>query len=193
MKKILAVVFALIVAGHVNAKGIEPNSPVGMSVLKSGSIFKLFYRGEQVGKVRVKIYNEDGQVVFSETLQNTENFMRPYNFSVLPEGEYVIALSDKQATRTQKVSHKRSSPARIAHLTRLDNHQCKYMLAVPNDGRDALTVRIYDEKLKMVYQDTQIINGDFAKVYNLDRIDGDHTFEIIDRDGRVTRLSKAAR
>lgn len=190
MKKILAVVFALIVAGQVNAKGIEPKSPVGMSVLKSGSIVKLFYRGEQPGKVKVKIYNERRHIVFFETLQNTENFMRPYNFSTLPEGEYVIELSDEQATRTQKVSHKSVSTKRIAHLTRLNDEECKYVLAVPNNGRDALTVRIFDENLKMVYQETQIIDGNFAKVYNLDSIDGEHTFEIEDRDGRVNRLAK---
>lgn len=193
MKKILAVVFVLIVAGQVNAKEMEPKSPVGMSVLKRGSIVKLFYRGEQPGKVKVKIFNESGQVVFSETMQNTENFMRPYNFSTLPEGEYVIELSDEQATRTQKVSHEKIKAKRIAHLTRLKDDECKYILAVPNAGRDALTVRIYDENQRMVYQDTQIIDGDFAKVYNLDSITGEHTFEIMDRDGKVNWLGKAAR
>lgn len=193
MKKILAVVFVLIAAGHINAKGIEPKSPVGMSVLKNGSIVKLFYRGEQPGKVKVKIYNENGQIVFSETLQNTEHFMRPYNFSTLPEGEYVIALSDEQATRTQKVLHTRKSTKRVAHLTRLNDGECKYLLAVPNDGQDALTVRIYDESMKLVYQDTQTIDGDFAKVYKLDGISGQHTFEITDRKGRISRLSKSAR
>lgn len=193
MKKILAVVFVLIAVGYVNAKGIKPKSPVGMSVLKNGSIVKLFYRGEQPGKVKVKIYNEDGQAIFSETMKNTEDFMRPYNFSALPEGEYLIELSDENGTRTQKVSHKKIGIKRLAHLTRLDNQGGKYLLAVPNVGRDELTVRIYDETMRMVYEETQAIDGHFARVYNLDRINGEHTFEIKDGDGRVNRLFKSPR
>lgn len=193
MKKILAVVLVLIVVGHVNAMEVEPKSPLGMSIIKNGALVKLFYRGEQSGKVKVTIYNEKGDVVFTETMKDTEQFMRPYNFKGLPYGEYTIELSDESGTRFTKVSHKFVKESRIAHVTRLNPDENRYMLAVPNAGKDALTVRIYDQLSRLVFEERQSIQGDFAKVYNLNGIAGDHTFEVVDQRGKSSRVTKSSR
>lgn len=191
MKKILSVVLVLIVIGQVNAMEVEPKSPQGISIIKKGELVKLFYRGEQSGKVKVTILNEDGDVVFTETMQDTEQFMRPYNFKSLPYGEYTIELSDESGKRYKKVSHNFVKPSRAAHLTRLNQDENRYMLAVPNKGTDALTVRIYDERDQMLFEETETIHGDFAKVYNLNTVAaGEHTFEIVDEDGKRNRLTK---
>lgn len=194
MKKILAVVLVVIVMGHVNAMEVEPNSPLGMSVIKNGALVKLFYRGEHTGKVKVTIYNEHGDVVFTETMQEMEQFMRPYNFKALPYGEYTIELADESGTRFKKVAHDfvKASP-RVAHVTHLRSGENRYMLAVPNTGKDAITVRIYAENSRLVFEEKHAIRGDFAKVYNLNAIEGDYTFEIIDRDGRSNRITKSTR
>src|SRR5687768_9204205 len=108
MKKItLVFVLSLMAVGFVNANGTNPESPLGMSVIKYKNIVKVFYRGEQAGKVKVTIFNAHGRMVHKETLKNTENFMRPYNFSSLPAGDYTIELSDAKGTRSQKVSYGR--------------------------------------------------------------------------------------
>lgn len=193
MKKIttLVFVFALMTVGFVNANDINPKSPVGMSVMKYKNIVKVFYRGEQAGKVKVTIFNAKGRTVYNETFRNTENFMRPYNFSFLPPGDYTIEVSDAQGTRSQKVSYGTSEKKRTAHLSRLSNDNT-YILAVPNEGREALTIRIFDDNNALVYRETAVIDGDFAKVYNLNKFKGNHTFEIIDKKGRINRLSKPA-
>jgi hypothetical protein len=193
MKKILAVVFALIAMGHVHANGNEPGSPNGISVLKHGDVVKLYYRGEKVGKVRVTIYNEKGREVFTETLRNTEEFMRPYNFSFLPDGSYTIELNDSQGKQMKKVIHSVSGGKRVAHLSHVSKANNKYLLVVPNEGRDAITVKIFDERNRLLYQGRKVIDGDFAKVYNLNQIEGEYTFEIIDKSGKTNRLSKPRR
>jgi len=189
MKKILALVFALAAIGYVNAKGIDPKSPVRISVVKQGNVVKLFYRGAQSGKVKVSIYNEKGFEVFTETMRNKEHFMRPYNFVSLPEGNYTIELSDSNGKRFQNVRHSLSSGKRVARLHRLNNEQNKYMLSVPNSGTDALTVKIFDESNTLLYEGTEVVNGDFAKLYNLERIHGEPVFEIIDQSGKANRLT----
>lgn len=191
MKKILSLVVVLIAIGQVYATGTESHSPVGISVIQKGAVVKLFYRGEQSGKVKVTIYNEKGAVVYKEVLENTEQFMRPYNFSPLPSGDYVIELRDEQATRTQKISHNtKVNRQLLAHLRRTNPGENKYILAVPNEGKDELTVRIYGQDHTLLYQETEAIEGDFAKLYNLDKVKGDHVFEVADKSGRVNRLSK---
>ena len=190
MKKILSLILVLIAIGQINAKGIEPNSPVGTSVIKKGALVKLFYRGEQSGKVKVTIYNSNGSVVFKEVMQNREHFMRPYNFSSLPSGEYTIQIADENGTRIEKVEHGVSKKKRPANLWRLNPDSNKYMLSVPRNGSDELVVKIYDERNTVIYQETTRMSGDFAKVYDLSQVKGAHTFEITDNNGGVRRLAK---
>jgi hypothetical protein len=194
MKKILSLVLVLIAISQVNAKGIEPESPLGTSVVKHGALVKLFYRGEESGKVTVTIYNENGLTLFRETFQNTDQFMRPYNFSALPSGDYRFEIMDANGKRYEKVTHTvNSKKTRVAHLTRLSDRESKYMLAVPNKGSDQIQIKIYDGKNSIVYQATETITGNFAKVYDLTSIEGSHTFQITDSTGRVSRLSKPIR
>jgi hypothetical protein len=116
MKKItLVFVLSLMAVGFVNANGTNPESPLGMSVIKYKNIIKVFYRGEHAGKVKVAIFNAHGRMVHKETLKNTENFMRPYNFSFLPAGDYTIELSDAKGTRSQKVTYGREDEKRELH------------------------------------------------------------------------------
>ena len=190
MKKILSLVLVVIAIGHMNAKGIEPNSPLGTSIIKKGALVKLFYRGEHSGKVKVTIYDQNGTVVFKEVVENHEHFMRPYNFSSLPSGEYTIEIADEKGTRIEKVVHGVSKKKRPANLWRLNPDSNKYMLSVPRNGSDELVVKIYDERNTVIYQETTRMSGDFAKVYDLSQVKGAHTFEITDNNGGVRRLAK---
>lgn len=190
MKKILSVVLVLIAIGHVSAIAAEPNTPMGISVIKNGALVKLFYRGEQSGKVKVTIYNDNGDLVFTETMKHIEHFMRPYNFEALPYGEYTIELSDETGKRYEKISHRAADASRTAHVTRLKGVESKFLLTVPNKGKDKLKIRIYDRDDRLVFEEDRLIEGDFAKVYNLEEIAGDHTFEIVDQEGRRNRIVK---
>ena len=175
MKKILSLVLVLVAIAQANANEVDPKSPVGMAVVKNGAIVKLFYRGEQSGKVKVTIYNHKGDVVFKEVMQETEHFMRPYNFASLPEGQYTIELNDASGKRFHKVTHAKPKEKRVVYVTRLNQGGNKYMLAVRNDEKDVLTVRIYNHKA-MIFEETQRVDGDFARVYNLTSVVGDPTF-----------------
>lgn len=177
----------LMAFSQVDAHEFESKSPLGVSVVQKGSVVKLFYRGEQTGKVKVTIFNAKGNVVFREVMQDTEHFMRPYNFSSLPYGDYTIELSDASGKRYQKVTHKRVSD-RIAHLTRLGKGENKYMLAVPSRGKDVITVRIYDASDRMLLEEVQTIDGNFAKVYNLSAVGSLSTFVVVNGEGKINRL-----
>ena len=190
MKKILSLVLVLFAVAQVNANNVDPKSPVGMSVTKSGTIVKLYYRGEQSGKVKVTIYNHRGSVVFKEILKDTEHFMRPYNFASLPDGEYTIELDNESGKRYQKVTYSSPKQEIAAHLIRLSENEKRYMLAVPNVGKQTLTVRIYDGLNNVIFLEMQKVDGNFAKMYNLNAVSGAAIFEVVDNKGNTKRLSK---
>src|SRR5436190_16928107 len=121
MKKLFPLLALLIMIGSVAmaAKSDNPKPTASVAVMKSGSTFKLFYKGVRTGNVKVTIYDSKNQAVFSETIKNLESFMRPYNFSSLDEGEYLIELKDQDGTQLEKISYHKGHVERLAKLVRV--------------------------------------------------------------------------
>jgi hypothetical protein len=189
MKKFLSLLMlAVAVSGTAMATEDKPkSSPVGMAVVKSETGFKLFYKGNKTGDVTVKIYDQKGVQVFSETLKNLDNFMRPYNLNTLTEGEYTVELSNNEGKSTEKIAYTRGKSDRIMNLVRVKNSD-KYLLRIPNKGIETLDIKVYDAFETLVYQSSENISGDFAKLYNLERIGTNFRFEITDGSGVTQQL-----
>jgi hypothetical protein len=191
MKKFLTILFVLTaVCGGVQANEIDnPKAASGMAVMKSGSVIKLFYKGTVSGDVKVSIYSEKGEKVFTETIRDIENFVRPYNFSTLPEGAYTIELKGADGRQLQKVNYSSGKIEKLMNLMHLAGSENKYVLTVANKGNDKLKVRIYDEKDNLLYDETEAIQGDFAKIYNLNTVSGKCLFEVTDQNGVTKSLT----
>lgn len=179
---------AVAVSGTAMATEVKPtSSPTGMAVIKSETGFKLFYKGNKTEDVTVKIYDQQGVQVFSETLRNLDSFMRPYNLNTLTEGEYTVELSNSEGKSLEKISYTRQPVGRPMNLVRVKNSD-KYLLRIPNKGSDVLIVRVYDAFENLLYENSEPVNGDFAKLYNLSRI-GNFHFEVTDSSGVTQSLS----
>ena len=74
-------------------------------------------------------------------------------------------------------------------LTPVNKAEHKYLLTVPNRGKDVLTVKIFNEAQSLVYRNRETVAGDFAKVYDLSELKGKVTFEVWDKKGKNNRLS----
>jgi hypothetical protein len=191
MKNLLTILVVLTaVCGAVNVNAIDkPKAPVGMAVVKSGSIFKVYYRGAKPGDVKVTIYNDKGVQVYKEKIHNLESFIRPYNFSTLSEGEYTVELEGEDGKQIQPLSYHITSTKKLmklAHVTGTDN---KYLLMVANKGNDVLQVKIYDGSNSLLYNTTETIQGDFGKVYNLSTVGKNFSFEVTDQNGNTEILT----
>src|SRR6218665_827033 len=91
MKKIFLVLMTVAISGVAMAAKSDPaSSATGMTVVREGSTFKLFYKSPQQSNVTVTIYDEANRIVFSESFRESNGFIRPYNFGNLNQGEYTI-------------------------------------------------------------------------------------------------------
>lgn len=191
MKKTLSVLIVLmIVSSVVFARRIDnPGVAVRTAVVKSGTTFKLYYKGTEQNDVKVSILDAGRNVVFSETLRKVGGFVRPYNFSNLPEGDYSIEIADKNGRHSEKVSYEIPNLEKLAHLRKVSGGEEKYLLTVSNKEANDLTVKIFDASNTMIYDHTEEIDSDFARVYNLERFSGRFTFEITDGNGVTKSLS----
>ena len=73
-------------------------------------------------------------------------------------------------------------------LVRLKNSD-KYLLRIPNKGNETLAIRVFDAFDNLVYENSESISGDFAKLYDLKRIGTNFRFEVIDQSGSTQQLT----
>jgi hypothetical protein len=166
----------------------EPKAKSGIAVMKANvNLYKLIYKGDLAADVKVEILNDRNEVIFKETIRKTEGFIRPYNFSDLETGEYTIKVDNGSNWLTEKVAFGTARPDNLTHLVALEDN--KYLLTVPGQGSDDLTVRIFDQQGKPVYDATSAVQGNFAKVYNLGKMQGPFSFEVSGKGG-VLNISK---
>ena len=193
MKKTFSVLVVLmVVSSVVFARRVEnPGDTPSATVVKIGSTFKVYYKGSQQADVKVSIRDAGDHLLFSETIKKSEGFVRPYNFSNLPEGEYTIQITDNNGRQIEKISYTREKSETFAHLLKVAGSDGKYLLTVSSKGADGdVTVRIYDDANKVIYNKREDASKDFAKVYNLEGITGQFTFEVTDETGTSTSLHR---
>ena len=191
MKKTLSILAAItIFSTALFANNIDnPNAATGMAIMKNGTTVKLFYKGTKQTDVKVSIYNAANTLVYSETIKNVDGFVRPYNFTNLEEGEYLIELLGENGRQVERVIYKLGKVQKLANVMHVTGEPNKYILTVANKGQDVLTIKIYGDKGVLLYSKTEEVNGDFAQVYNLDKYNGGLTFEVSDSKGVTKSLS----
>ena len=94
---------ALIVAGSVFAN----DSSTQMVVVNGtdANIIKVIYKSETSENVRMKIYNEAGNVVYAHTIKVVNGFMLPINLAGLAFGEYTIEIAGKSGVQSKKIKY----------------------------------------------------------------------------------------
>jgi hypothetical protein len=121
-------------------------------------------------------------------IRKSTGFVRPYNFSKLPEGKYTIEIEDNSGTQLESVMYRRAGVDRLAHLQKVAGSQ-RYVLSLPGKASGEVSIRIFDANSALIYNKSEYIAGDFAKMYNLEKFEGRFMFEITDTSGNATTIS----
>lgn len=181
----------MVVSSVVFARPIDnPVTTTGVAVMKSGTTFKLYYKGAEQSDVKVAILDSGERLIFSETIKKVDGFVRPYNFANLPEGNYTIEISDKAGRHAEKVKYSKGKVEKLVNVVKVTGAGDKYLLTVSNKQADDITVKIFDETNNVIYSQRERVISDFAKIYNLERFSGKFIFEITDSKGITKSLTK---
>ena len=184
---------ALVLAFIVSAASAFADAPTSLTVVSSTSqVYKVYYKTNEAGKVKVSIINSNNQLVFSEVMSNVASFVRPYNFSELPEGEYTIVLEDKNGKQVEKVNYTMNKIVSFVKVTEVANADNKFMLNIANNGSEVVTVKIFSGNAIVHTQDVQV-TGTFGLVYNLSQFkattDAKITFEVSTSSGKYQSIT----
>jgi hypothetical protein len=188
MKKLILVsavclFIATLSFGGNDEKGIAP----GFTVIQHGPVLKLLYKGTKSSKVKVSILDSKMHSVFSETMSNTEGFVRPYNLSKLPAGEYVIEVTDESGSSSKTVVVKKKKSERSFKVSKVHGDKGKVLLTI---GRlaGAYQIQIVDRHGEIVYKEQRHLNNDFAQVYDISSLKGDVTVIVNDSHGNQEKF-----
>jgi hypothetical protein len=185
--KTLYIAALMIVAAAVTAVAKDEPGSNGLAVVsaKGSEVFKVIYKGENLGKVKLNVYNSTSEIVFSETMNGVNGFIRPLNFSGLQFGEYTIELTDATGKKVEKVNYQPVKLRADIHIAKLAASEGKYLLSVANSDTQSITVKIFDEKNNLVHISTRDVSANFAQLFSVKDLTGAVTFEISNNDGNL--------
>jgi len=170
--------------------GFHSTSLSGAAVVKTdNSTFKLFYKSEVITDVKVSIYNEDLTLVYFEKIKHTSGFARPYSLENLEQGNYTVTIEDHAGTTVQKISTIPAETSKLVNVLKLNNGQAKYLLTVGGKGDESILFNIYDGQGRLVHSEAKTIRGDFAQVYNLSKVNGTPSFEVLHQNGSLESVT----
>jgi len=137
----------------------------------SEDVFELDYRPIS-DKVTILIKDDANRVVYRETVRKLVHFKRPYNISMLPEGDYHLEIRDGDTIVERMLTHEletRYSP--IVRVQPMDSVSDRFKLTVVNPVNDAVRVRILDEIGRELYDNLLTSDADSQAIVRLFKLE----------------------
>jgi hypothetical protein len=194
MKKILTlslVLFSTVMfANGTDDDKKASSSASGAAVIKNGdNTFRVIYKSEKESDVKVSIRNDKDELVYSEKVNNTDGFTRPYNFESLSEGDYTIAIEDGTKKQVEKVSYRAPKITKTLNVLKVSGDQGRFLVMAAGQGDEQITISIFDGQSNLIHKSFESTSGNFSKLYNLKSVKGHLTFEIANQNGEVKTVA----
>jgi hypothetical protein len=182
--------FAMVLLGVTTVAFAKKVNGSEFKVIKSKapSVFNVMYQSDEKSLVKVSITNEQGEILFKESIRNTDGFVRPYNLSSLPEGKYVVNVDNGNSNRAETISYRIAHPSKTVNIIKLKSDENKVALTIASAGKDELTISILDEQSNLVYSESISVKGEFGQIYNLKELKS-YTIQVSDGSGLLKSVS----
>jgi hypothetical protein len=188
--KSIVVAALFVLSAVVSAFANKPGEEYGLAIIpvKESEVFKIVYEGKNAGKVKLNIYNDKSDRIFSHSM-GAKGFIQPLNFSGLEAGEYTVEIVNGTSRETRTINFKpRQLSSSYVHITQL-NSEGKFLVSVARNkvANESITLNIFQDD-KLIYNESNKLVDDFAKVYAV-KSSGPVTIAVTDKNGKVTSKS----
>lgn len=174
--------FTAVFAGN---KSDAPES--GFSILRNGSVFHLLYKANRQSDVRVSIIDDRKNLVYTEVLKRMDGFNRPYNLNGLPSGKYTFEVEDSSGISSKDVVIGGRKNELAFHVERVHGAEGKILLMVGKSSK-GFSMHFEDKNGRKLYSEREIIDGDFARVYNFSKVKGEVSVVVSDFHGNEMKF-----
>jgi hypothetical protein len=170
---VLLIAALLMFSASLSAVAKEDPSNEGFAVVpvKGSNVYKVIYKNENASRVKLTVYNSNGQIIFAETMSKG-GFIQPLNLSGLAAGEYTVEINDGASKQSEKISYNftpASTPAtgKIVHVAKVSKAEEKFVLSIANVNSESFDVKIFDEDDNLIFAETTPVANANAKMYHV--------------------------
>lgn len=182
MKTKVVIAALVLMIGVAQANASEHGPSLTISHQDGSSIFLVNYLGSQTGETKMTIKDNLGRVLIKKSLKGVKGFLLPVNLESVDEGIYTLEIDNGTDKQIKTLNYSIQTPATYAHAARLGDK--RYLLSVAHAGTEKVSIRILDNAGTPVFEEEQLVEGGFAKVYDLKNLAGAPSFEVTDLSGR---------
>lgn len=144
-----------------------------------------------IGRVKISVVDEKGMNLFTDYIKINDDVVYPINMSNVPEGKYLIKISNKEEALEHWVEIKEKEltiPKAVASIEVLDDQQVKVSV---KDIRENMTLRMFNSDHRLLVKEE--INGkrSYTKKYKLQNLSADKVyFTLTDTKGHQQYITE---
>ena len=179
-KTTLCLMVCLLTASFAFATAPEKTSD--FAVINKGRTLKVIYKASSENDVKIVIRDSGSKAVFEETLRNTDNFLRPYNLSQLPEGEYSVEITDNDGVHRKAVTVTNSLNKGLFHVVPVTGQAGKFLLTIGKMQNTKVNILVKNQFDHVLFESTRNADKEFGQIIDLTRVKG-ASITITDSNG----------
>ncbi|WP_424584566.1 hypothetical protein [Tunicatimonas sp.] len=176
----IAATFLLIV-GNVLAAG-DTDTKISVTSLENESK-KALIRVASVGsseQATLRIKDQNGHTLYRETLTGEEAYMKKYDFSRLPNGEYVVEVRTANGTTQEAFSLTEGTTQAVYFKPAIKVEPQKVSVVFKNQINSPVSLKLYDQDGRVLFEERVASQEKFAKGLNLSKLSrGQYSLAIL--------------
>jgi len=167
---IIAAAFLLIV-GNVLAAD-DSDTKISVRSLKNESK-KALIRIASVGSAEqavLRIKDQNGRTLYRETLTGEKAYMKKYDFSRLPSGEYMVEVRTANGTTQEAFSLNEGTAQAVYFKPAIKVEPQKVSVVFKNQINSAVSLKLYDQAGRVLYEERVASQDKYAKGLDLSKL-----------------------
>lgn len=174
----------LIVFGATVVKAADPSSVAAVcEVVASEEVkhYRVVYKAPGKSNVTIQLYNDEQEVIYKESQVSVSGFMRKFDLSHLPDGEYQLEVKSEGYLFQEKI--KLGSSASDYNVVFTPYSSREIVFVAQNELGDGLNLYILDEQGEVVYKEVFENASQIQKMFNFKNLKSDKvTFVLYHND-----------
>ena len=182
-RSVFTFVFALVISftSFTSAFADENNMIATVEALPNSNKFVLKFENEKQEQLKVKIYNSDLQLVFSEAVGKEAQIQRIYDVTAIGEGTYTVVIEGEtyKETRIVTVENELKNNFIANFSSKVTDNK---VFASVKSNKGTITLMFTDSEGNILYKET-ISEESKQRVLNLENLDrGTYFLQVVGQD-----------
>ncbi|WP_421869625.1 hypothetical protein [Marinoscillum sp.] len=190
-KAILSIAVVALVCSTAISK-TDPSSTNSSSKLSLSTVknarFALNMATDSPGKVRLRISDDQGNLILSQKVDFDKSFSLPIDMSSMKQGNYMVKAESAEISLEQEVFISKLHEDDVAAFL-TDNGNRNYSLRVFREDVP-VSIKVLDDRGNLYYKNTEMSSQNFTQKFDFSTVDTDAKLEI-HISGKKTRIVKA--